>query len=273
MNMFLDKVEDCYYHIDEAKHVYFNGSNDDFIRDLAENTDWDFKKLGTPDSRFDLDCDPTQAIELVPDWGSSICLFSIGQERQYDFVTRLNRPTDNFINEFFVKPGDSDNVMINELVDMVCNYYRHHACKTLLYYHDRYGDSSKPNVKNAKSYNEQAIDCFHKRGWTVIARMHRGMEPPQHDKYLLWGNILKGSDPKFPAVRFNGQKCKYTLISMNNTQVIEKEGKFTKNKKSEYSKSILPEVATHFSDAVDKRIWTKYGNLLRKGGSFVPARY
>jgi len=273
MNMFMDKVEDCYYHIDESKHVYFNATNDDYIRDLAENSNWDFQKLGTPDSRFDLDCDPTQALEIVPDWGSSICLFSIGQERQYDFVNKINRPTDNFINEFYVKPGSSEDVMINEVVDLMCNYYNYHQHKTVIYYRDRYGDSRKPNVKSAASYNDQAMQRFAKNGWTVINKVHRGMEPPQHDKYLMWGNILKGSDPKWPAVRFNGQKCKYTLISMNNTQVMEKEGKFTKNKKSETSKTILPEEATHFSDAVDKRMWTKYGHLLRKGGGFVPARY
>ena len=41
----------------------------------------------------------------------------------------------------------------------------------------------------------------------------------------------------------------------------------------ERSKKILPEEATHFSDAVDKRIWTKYGELLlRYQSSFVDAR-
>lgn len=37
------------------------------------------------------------------------------------------------------------------------------------------------------------------------------------------------SDPSFRAVRFNGSKYKFTLISMSNTQVIQKEGRFTKN--------------------------------------------
>jgi hypothetical protein len=41
---------------------------------------------------------------------------------------------------------------------------------------------------------------------------------------------------------------------MNNIRVIEKEGKFTKDKSSERRDSILPEEATHFGDAVDKRI-------------------
>jgi malate synthase len=62
------------------------------------------------------------------------------------------------------------------------------------------------------------------------------------------------------------------LISMNNSQVVQKEGRFTKNKASERSKSILAEEATHFSDAVDKRIWTKYGHLLRASHTFVPVR-
>jgi hypothetical protein len=88
------------------------------------------------------------------------------------------------------------------------------------------------------------------------------MEPPQHDKYLLWMNILKAEDPRFPKVIFNGKNCKYTLISMNNTRVIERNGKFDKDKNSERSKKILPEEATHFSDAADKRIWTKYGKTL-----------
>ena len=272
MNIFIDQVEDCYYRIDESRHVYYEATNDDFIRDMAENTDWDFNKLGTPDSRFDLDCNPNKPLEIAPDWGSSISLFSIGQERNFDFVSRQAIATDNFINEFFAKPETSKGVMINDLVDQFTGYYRFHAEKTVFFFRDRYGDSRNPGVKNAKSYNDQAIERLQKAGWLVVDRTHSGMEPPQHDKYLLWGNILQGSDPKFPLVRFNGAKCKYTLISMNNTQVIESEGKFKKDKSSERKKSILPEEATHFSDAVDKRIWTKYGELLRQDSTFIPAR-
>ena len=49
---------------------------------------------------------------------------------------------------------------------------------------------------------------------------------------------------------------------MNNTKVIERNGKFDKDKDSERSKKILPEEATYFSDAADKRIWTKYRKTL-----------
>jgi phytoene dehydrogenase-like protein len=68
-----------------------------------------------------------------------------------------------YINEFFVKRDDTSGVMIDDLVDRVCDYYNFHACKTLHYYRDRHGDSRKPNVKNSATYNQQAITRFEKR--------------------------------------------------------------------------------------------------------------
>lgn len=273
LNFIIDKVENCYYGIDPQSHVYYDAVDSIIIRDLAENSKWDFDQLENfNNSSQDLDCDPTKPIELVPDWGSSICLFSIGQERNYNFVTKVVEPVDCVINEFFAKPDNTNDVIVNELVDKVCQYYAPNSCKDIFYYRDRYGDSRQPNVKASKPYNEQAMDRFKKNGWNVYPKVHPGQEPPQHEKYLLWQNILKGKDPKFPKVIFNGKKCKYTLISMNNTQVKETNGKFEKDKSSERKKSVLPEEATHFSDAVDKRIWTKYGTRLFKLSTFVEPR-
>ena len=85
-------------------------------------------------------------------------------------------------------------------------------------------------------------------------------------------NILKGNDPKFPKVIFNGKNCRYTLISMNNTKVIENKGRFEKDKTSETKKTIMAEEATHFSDAIDKRIWTKYGYRLNRSSTFISPR-
>jgi hypothetical protein len=276
MNMVLDVVEDCYYSIDSKKHIYYDSYNDSFLRDYASNTNWDFVKLGSPDSRFDLDCDPSKPLEIAPDWGAKIALFSVAQERYFDFVSKLAIPTDNFINEFYTKPDQTSGVMINDLVDSFCKYYEHHACKEIIYYHDKYGDHKQPNAKNSETYNQQAIARFNKNNWRVISKLHKGMEPPQHEKYLLWSNILKkdSSDALFPNVRFNGNKCKFTLISMNNTKVVDKNGKWEKDKSSERKNSVLPEEATHFGDACDKRIWTKYSQLLNnKFSIFVPARY
>jgi len=264
LNWIVDKVEDCYYHLDPQKHVYYDAYNDDYIRGVAENTDWDATSLESPDCRFDLDCDPSRPLEIVPDWGAKINLFSIGQERNYNFATKLIEPVDCFINEFFNKPQEVSKVMILDLVDQVCAYYHHHPTKSILYFKDKYGDSRQPNVKNSQSYNDQAIERFVYHKWKVEIKSHKGQEPPQHDKHLLWINILKGQDIRYPKVIFNGKNVKFTLISMNNTKVIERNGKFDKDKSSERSKKILPEEATHFGDAADKRIWTKYGNIINK---------
>jgi len=274
LNWIIDKVEDCYYPLDSQKHIYYDAYNDDFIRGVAENSNWDADQLSTSDCRFDLDCDPNRPLEIVPDWGAKINLFSIGQERNYNFATKMVEPVDCTINEFHIKPQDAKSVPVDDLVDMFCDYYKEHPCRDLFYFRDRYGDHRQPNVKNSKPYNEQAIERLEKRGWKVTARVHKGMEPPQHDKYLLWSNILKGNDPRYPKWIINGRNCKYTIISMNNTRVIEKDGKFDKDKSSERKNSILPEEATHFGDAVDKRMWTKYGDILYRSGNstFVSPR-
>jgi hypothetical protein len=273
LNWIIDKVEDCYYHVDSQKHIYYDAYDDDYIRNVAADSNWDVATMNPVNCRFDLDCDPSKPLEVVPDWGSKINLFSVGQERKFNFATKIAEPCDCFINEFYNKPQDVNKVMITDLVDQFCIYYENHPTKKILYYRDKYGDNRQPNVKNALSYNNQAIEHFKTKGWKVEPRSHSGMEPPQHDKYLLWMNILKSGDPRFPKVIFNGKNCKYTLISMNNTKVIERNGKFDKDKGSERSNKILPEEATHFSDAVDKRIWTKYGKLLySKSSVFVAPR-
>lgn len=100
------------------------------------------------------------------------------------------------------------------------------------------------------------------------------MEPPQSDKYLLWGLVLREERENLPLVRFNGDRCRFTLISMNNAMIKDVDGKLQKDKSSERKTSgVLPEEATHFSDAADKIIWTKFGGGLKeKSGNFIPAR-
>ncbi len=276
MNMIMDKVDSCYYNIIPEKHVYYNAYQDGFIRDLAENTNYDFKRLAQHDSRYDKDCDPSRPLEIVPDWGAAISLFVVCQEHNYDFVRSefTGKPIHCFIKEFFAKPDPAKkDIVINELVDQFDAYYSTHNKREVIYYRDRYGDNKLPN--SSKSFNEQAIDRLEKKGWMVTALVHGGMEPPHHDKYLLWGNLLIENNDKYPSIRFNGTNCPYLIVSMNNTEVVEKkDGKFEKNKNSERRESgVPPEEATHFSDAVDKIIWTKYGKLLHNNSTFIPARF
>ena len=273
LNFIVDRIDNCYYHLDE-RHRYYHATNDSYIRDVAENNDFDWQQLAQEDSRMDADCIPNKPLEIAFDWGSSASFLEVAQPGHFDWVSHTlhqQRIVDNTINEFYVKHDDSDDTDVNALVDKFCHYYRYHSCKILDFYRDRYGDARRANSK--KSYNELAIERLQRNGWTVNQHVHRGIEPPQHDKYLLWSYITAESDERFPLKRFNASKCKYILISMNNTRVRENSsGRFEKDKRSERNGSILPEEATHFGDCVDKRIWTKYGHLLSRRSSFVDVR-
>ena len=274
LNYMVDRVEDCYYKLDE-RHIYYNATNDSYIRDFAENTDWDMRRLAQEeDCRRDLDCDPRQALEVSCDWGSSASFLSVQQERNYDFVTHEVSlwPTQCIINEFYAMRTEEDDTLVNALCDKFTRYYENHVNKTVIFFRDRYGDVRHANSK--KSYNEMFIERLTRRGWKVEQRVHGGIEPPQHDKFLLWMNILAETDMRFPHVRINGDHCKYTLISMNNTRVITgSDGRFTKDKRSERNQSVSPLEATHFGDCADKLIWTKYGSLLGTSHTFVDARF
>ena len=273
LNYMVDRVEDCYYKLDE-RHIYYNATNDSYIRDFAENTDWDMRRLATEeDCRRDLDVDPRAPLEIATDWGSSASFLTVQQERNYDFVTHQMSlwPAQCVVNEFFAMRSEEEDTLVNALCDKFCRYYENHPVKKVIFFRDRYGDVRRANAK--KSYNEMFVDRMVKRGWQVEQRVHGGMEPPHHDKFLLWMNILAESDARFPHVRFNGDHCKYTLISMNNTRVITgRDGKFEKDKRSERNQSVSPLEATHFGDCVDKLIWTKYGQLIRSSYEFVDVK-
>lgn len=258
MNYILDKVEDCYYNINHELQVYYDSYNYSYIDTL----DYDFKKLGSPDSRFDEDCDPDNPLEMVVDWGSNISFMLICQR---------HRETFNFIKEFFVKP-ETGHVMIDDIVDEFTKYYQYHHDRTVMFVRDKYGDEKQAN--SDRTYNDQAIDRLISKGWRVILVEYPGKEPPHHQKYLLWGNILKENNPVFPKVRFNGNNCKNYLIAMNNTNVVEKDGKFKKDKSSEDKKSgVLPEEATHSTDAGDKIIWVNFHGCQKQKVDSIPVRF
>jgi hypothetical protein len=266
MNMVLEQVEDCYYNLDNERHVYYESYDDDFLRKYAEENNYNWKKLGSPDCRFDADCNAEAPLEIVFDWGSTVSFMLVCQENGL-----VREPTSfNFIKEFFVKPS-AGKVMIDELIDSFTNYYRYHKEKTVYYYKDKYGDQRQAN--SSTTYNEQAINRLIKNGWLVEMVDYSGKEPPHHEKYLLWGNILKETSPEFPVVRINGNNCHNFIIAANNTKVIEKDNQFKKDKASEHINSpIAPERATHSTDAADKIVWVKY-SIHKSLEGFIPARF
>lgn len=269
MNMYYDKVEDCFYAIQESKHIYYNFYDNDRLMDKALAVQMDIDDDTFKSCIYDRDCDTNEPLELSFDWGSSICVMTVQQPRNWDFARQTVSDVicQTMINEFFTKPDGQTNTLISDLIGKFAAYYEQHKNRTVYFYKDKYGDHKNPNVTNSATFNDMAVDELAKYGWNVIKMEHPGMEPPQSDKYLLWARILAESDNRCPRFRINGDKCKYTLISMNNAKVRNVDGKWEKDKSSERPKSgVPPEEATHFSDAVDKMIWTKFGEFLVDGG-------
>lgn len=267
MNMFYDKVEDCFYSLQERKHVYYNFYDEDRLKGFTSQAGFDFAEADFRSSIFDKDCDATAPLELSFDWGSKICVMQVSQPRYWDFVQGVasEQVCQTMINEFYSKPDGNDNVLIEDLLGQFCQYYESHSCREVVFFKDKYGDHRNPNVLNSKTYNEMALDVLKRHGWSVSVKEHKGTEPPQSDKYVLWGIILNEQDPNYPKFRINGDKCHYTLISMNNAKVKQVKNNMEKDKSSERPGSgVLPEEATHLSDAADKIMWIKYGKLLRK---------
>jgi len=64
------------------------------------------QEVSPANRQFDLDCYPSKALEVVPDRGSNLNLFSVGQERNFNFATKIIEPCDCLINEFFNKPQE-----------------------------------------------------------------------------------------------------------------------------------------------------------------------
>ena len=276
LNLYIERVEDCFYNLDEQRHIYYTGYNLKAMEESGLIPTADpcvLEKISS--AKYDRDYDPNRPLEIAPDWGSQISLFVVCQTYRLElpFVTEMPgyEPEPKFsgdylyqINEFFDKP-DGTGTIIDNICNRFCNYYAGHRNRVIHYYRDRYGDHRNPNVVNSKSYNDQAMEILRRNGWTVVSKVHRGGEPPMSDKHLLWQEILS-ERPSCPVrFRINGNRCRYTVISMNNARMVYGGNVFKKDKRSEKpSSGVLPEEATHFSDAIDKLVWTKYGDSVAK---------
>lgn len=276
LNLYIERVEDCFYNLDEQRHVYYTGYDIKAMESdgLTSNASLGFRG-NMASAKYDRDYDPNRPLEIAPDWGSQISLFVVCQTFRVELpvVSTIPgyKPESTFsgdylyqINEFFDKP-DGTGTIIDNICNRFCNYYAGHRNRVVHYYRDRYGDHRNPNVVNSKSYNDQAMEILRRNGWTVVPKVHRGGEPPMSDKHLLWQEILS-ERPSCPVrFRINGNRCRYTVISMNNARMVYGGNVFKKDKRSEKpSSGVLPEEATHFSDAIDKLVWTKYGDSVAK---------
>jgi hypothetical protein len=261
MNQVLDVIEDCFYNLQSEKQVYWDSFDNDFIQELALTSHYDFKKLGTPDCRYDSKkyYHPDKPLILMLDWGGGISYCAIGQQIREDEWETLYCHK-----EFFVKPPGE---MVKRLMEKVCDYYRYHTCRDIFFVRDKFGDDRTGLINSSLTYNEEAMRYLARQNWRVQPLSHSGKEPPYHIKWMLMNNILNENDPKFLRLRINGNNCKFLKLSMENTKVKERDGKIIKDKRDERRKNVPQEEAQHPGDALDKCCYAINGKALTGSSS------
>jgi hypothetical protein len=237
-------VDKCFYaDLDPEIHTYPHAFNNSYL----EGLNWDFKKAKKQTCLQDLDCIPNKSLHICMDWGAVINACTIGHKWDQD-----NRHEINPINSMYVKWP----MGIDDIADMFCEYYSPHYNKDYYLHHDpKTGWERRPNNKMFPTYAEQFIDRLKKRGWNCIYVTPKGSElPTQAIRYALWKRILREEEKGLPKLRANKLKCKFTLNSMLNSEVVEDHRGISKNKNTEKKDSgVEPEEAPHFADTMD--IW------------------
>ena len=90
LNYIVDKIDHCYYNITD-RHRYYHATNDSYIRDFAENVDFNWKQLAEEDSRMDMDCNPNKPLEVTLK-----CPQKVGRVKYYPVIERVRYCTGLF---------------------------------------------------------------------------------------------------------------------------------------------------------------------------------
>lgn len=204
--------------------------------------------LGNPDMRFDMDVNPNAPMEIAVDWGGSINSLIVCQSTDTQFRA---------INSFYTTPPDT----YKDLAVKFTRYYAGHKRKTIDMYYDPSGNNRRADSN--ETYAEEFSRLLREQGWSVQLMNIGDTNPHYHSKHLLWQIILKEEDKRFPQFRMNQNNCENVFTSMRDALIRTGKTGFEKDKSSERRDSgILPQHATHFSDALDLIVWFKYGRKL-----------
>lgn len=239
-----------------------------------DNFDFDYVfALGATAKKKDFNCRQDKDLILSKplivsiDWGNIITM-TVSQDQGDEY---------RVLKTFFVESP----MIIDDLINKEFGPYYEHKREynsSIEFYYDRNGNNNTPNSRI--TFAEQAINCFKALGWKAISKVRKGSEnPPHNDKFIVLNYILKnGGANGIPSILINENNCNDLIISMENAPAKEgsRPNTIEKDKKSEKSKTIAQQHATHFSDTFDIPLYWKYYKkvmqLIRnnEGRVFIP---
>lgn len=192
----------------------------------------------------DSDRDPNRLLELSFDFNAAFTSVIVCQEHGNEFRT---------LDALWVKQSTTN--VLDALVEKFCDAYEGHGKKELLIYGDRNGNNKQANSN--LTYYQQIMQALAARGWASTL-MVQGLDPDHRLKHIAINQMLGETNPRLPVLRFNRNKCKFLIISIQQSPI---KPDWTKDKRSE-SSGIEQERATHLSDCFDNIVYRKYGHLL-----------
>ncbi len=217
-------------------------SNDKYVLDA----NYDLEKLrgAIPDG----DVIRTLPIDIACDYGARINTIVCGQEH-----TSMYR----LVNALFVKSPQT----IMDLAQAFCDYYHWQICKEVNYYYDHtaeYRDAARTTT-----FADEFTQVLVKNGWRVN-RVYVGQAPLHATKYLFLNIVFKEEHAHTPKIRMNRDRCKYLIVSILNAGAKEGRTGIEKDKRPERKEDAVDEETTHFSDAFDTLIHSKFKDRMQQ---------
>lgn len=239
-------VDNAFYSdFDEEKHGYFAYDYHEF-----ENIGYDFERLKAADNaNIDADYNTNLPLHIGLDYNKRITPMSIAQVS--DGVIRLI----NGIHSL-------EPLKLKDTLKAFCDYYKNHENKTVYYWFDH--TTTNEYAHTTGTQWEEVVEYLRANDWNVIDK-YIGKASGHERRFNMYGHLLN-EDGHYPYVlRVNRERCKYLVLSINNTGTKQTKNGFGKDKSSELKENFPAEESTHYAEGLDMMIW----GILESNLSFI----
>lgn len=239
-----DTAEEMFYStFDEDRHTC-----DDFdydYLDLFKN----YKEVELPWKK-DGDLDATRGLKIGLDWNKAIITMAVGQH--FNHAIKV-------LNGLHVK----DPLRIRHIAAAFNEYYKDFPVKRVTHYYDH--TATGKNAQMEKTYAEELRDELTALGW-VVDEVYIGHTTRPDIREKLFRAIFAEDDPNVPVVRMNRTNCADMITAVKGCGTRTGKLGAEKDKRPEHRKSVPPEHAPHYTDALDTLVcgilYELYGNSI-----------
>lgn len=241
LNIEQEEIPNCFYSsISKEVHGYENAINYTYIDSIQGRLKHDW--------RWDKDLNYSKGLDIVMDCNNAHNCMGILQstDKQINLLNYL------YCLSIIGQPTDHTTI-----AQMVCDYYEGFPTKEIKLIYNHTMIAGKKHGKKAKS--DDVVQVFRKNKWQV-AEVYLGQAMEHDILFTEWARLCTGKTKL--RFRFNYQRCAkwYECCKAAGVLLVtnRKGEQIKKNKSSEKETSgILPEDATHATEAIDQYIQYK----------------